>query len=509
MSTLVSLRHTSIVSALVLSACVGAFASLLFGSDAFRPVLAPLLVVSIALLLIIATAIAFAKERALSLLNPALALFAYLALLYVLRPAYVLALGIAGTATVGEVYLSANLGEATYTLLVLVAALGCFTVAFFFAPRQVVARYLAVPRRRAPQRGNLVLAVLLIGAAALGAETIASLASFPGGWQTALTVRNQFFGGRTILVWGMEGYKLGFLCWLALELLGRPTVSRRFILLAISLWLPAMLFDALSGSRAELLLRNVVPTAVIVLARTRERFPWVLSGALVVLVVSTFVAYRTVVRTPAYPGQADTPALAAIAANLSDLGGFLLSGDELAGFDFLLITRIEIPAYSAFRGAETVEVLLAAPIPRAWFPNKPERAAHELTARLRPSLFGRGVDPAFSGAADLYFTGGDGAVILGFGLLGLLSGALIGGATRAARVGADKAWPLLFGYLATAAMISVIRADLLELAFLPVRLGMLVAIYQLMSTRVDGQVFAAVQSSSARPTNNNLQRDPV
>ena len=471
----------ALLASLVLCVGVGASVALLLNGATPERIAAPVLIAYMAVLLAAASAISHARAPALGPLNPAFLLFGYLMLLYVARPLYTLLDGSVGTPPVGYTEVSSISMEYVATLALLAVGLSLF-VALFFAAPSLLDRVLTAPREPRRAVGRAILIVLLGLGTALALVTIRELAASPGGWQSALTVRNRFFEGRSALVWGMELYKFAFLAWLALTVRAHHRISPGHAISLIALWLPTVAFDLIGGSRAELLLRNIVPAAAILMTAVSPSRSIIGRYALVGLaVVVVFVGYRTVVREQVYASQGMTP-IEALTENFRDLGRFVFGGDEVAGFDLLVITRVEVPRYVSHRGAETLLVLAEAPIPRGWLDYKPERGGHALTSALRPTIYARGVNPAFSGAADLYYTGGDVAMVAGLGAIGFTAGLLLLPVTRRVRErSTQSAWPVAFGFTATAALISVIRADLLEAAFLPIRVGAITLLYMAMS----------------------------
>lgn len=472
-----------VVVGITVCGIAGLISAVALNGSAPERVVAPLLVTYIGALLVAASAVVLVRSRALGPLNPVLLFFGYLLILYVVRPAYALLTGFVGTPPIGFTEITSIPQEFTSTLAVLAIALSLLVAGFFAGPAILDPLVAPSSRRLRPVMAPLVIGTLLVVASVLAAFTIQELIAYPGGWQAALTVRNRFFEGRSGLVWGMEIYKFAFLAWLAVLVSDKSRLDRRNIVLFVLLWVPSIVFDFIGGSRAELLLRNVIPVAAVLLAASPPsksiltRFALVCAAAVLI-----FVGYRTLVRDQVYAGQGVTP-LEALGENFADLGTFIFAGDEVAGFDLLVITRVEVPRYVPYRGAETLLVLAEAPLPRGWLDDKPERGGHALTAALRPTVYARGVNPAFSGAADLYYTGGDLAFVFGFGLIGLVAGMTLRPVARLTTRSAQSAWPLAFGFTAAAAMISVVRADLLEAAFLPVRVGALTILFYTISRR--------------------------
>ncbi len=434
-------------------------------------------VAAMAVLLAWQASLAYAANgRALGIRSPSLLIFGFLALIYVARPAYVLATGVLGTTTIGIRDADAYALDILSTLIVLLLSVAGFALAYELAPVRLSARVLLVdqPRRLRSTAPVLLLLLLILGVGTAW-FVFKEMNSFPGGLQVALTVRNRFFAGRTYLTWMMDLYKLGLIGAVA-AWVGVHGLRFRTVLVILVLWSPTLAFDTLGGSRAELLLRNLLPLAAVLSAGARwtwrSALTWV---GLMVVLAALFVGYRTVVRDPAT--GTSRVLTTALFENLTGAFGFVLAGDEASAFDYLTVTRVNVPANIPFRGAETVRAVLLAPLPSAIIPDKPLRAGTVLTQKLEPLLYARGGNLAFSGASDLYYTAGDATVFFGFIGLGLIAGALLrGAATRGI-----APWALAVGFFGASAILSVIRADLFELPFVVVRVGLLVLLYRLVT----------------------------
>jgi hypothetical protein len=430
-------------------------------------------------ILITAMIIVVRQSPQLGFRNPSLVLFGFLLVIYALRPVYILVTGESGSHQLDRFRLADVASEFTETLGVVLLAVFCFTVAFFIAPTNLL-KGVFQSRRELNSSSWIRLGILgLLGTFA--AFTIfRDLSAASQGWQAALTVRGSFFEGRNYLVLTMNLYRAALLTWLAFSIIPGHQMPRRKVFFVLILWMGSILFDLLSGGRAELILRNFLPFAIIVsfsptVRRSSKTFA---IGALILMVV-LFVGYRTVVRdsvTSAEPSQ--DSAVSMVVGNILNLPEYVLGGDESAAFDSLMITRKEIPGTIGFRGGEqSWKMILMAPFPSVIAPDKPERTTTQLTRALRRDLFERNGNIAFSGAADFYYsfgnTLGSFAVVIGFAILGFASGAVIRSAVAAAESAANPCWPLVFGFVTAASVFSVFRADLFELPLSIIRVGML------------------------------------
>ncbi len=425
------------------------------------------------------------QHSSVGLRNPGLILFGYLFLVYVARPAFMLGSGSAGTSVIGFMQLSHVTTEFITALFITSVALLAFVFGYFIAPGNLFSSLLR-SKRYLRSDASARLAFLLLISSVAAFVVLNDLRAHPVSWQSALTSRNLFFEGRATLVWLLTLYKLGVFVWLAIKISEDQGLSIPTLMRGLLLWSPALGFDLLTGSREELILRNFLPVMVVLAGafslHRRSLKSSILPIAAIGLAIILFVGYRAVVRDSATLEGGSSPVAVAM-NNLTELPEFILGGgtSEASAFDHFMVTRMHVPANADYRGIETLEVMIKAPVPAGLLDSKPARGSAELTRRLRPQHFARGGNIAFSGAADLYFTAGDVAVIVGLMLIGLLSGATIRSAAAAAS-GENAAFALIFGIIAAAAFLSVLRADLYSLPFVPIRIGLLVVVFYLLTT---------------------------
>lgn len=427
--------------------------------------------------------------------NPALILVGFLMMLYVARPAYIILTGEAGTHQIGEMRFEIISRYFVSTLALSSIMLSAFAIGYAIAPISFLKTLLSEPRVPRPGARLWLVLLLTIGAAA-AAAVVADLAAYPGGWQAGLAVRASFFEGRNYLIIVMNLFRTTVLVW-TIVLVARPEQRRPWSLIIVTLlWIASIFIDSLSGGRAELILRNIFPWAMVVsllpTLRARSRS----SGLLLVSTsILLFVGYRSFVRDR-FSGDNLSP-FQRIVDNIRDFPRFILGGDESAAFDYLVALRMSVPSEIPYRGIDTIWSVLASSVPSALLADKPIRTGEYLTRALRPDLADRGGSIAFSGAGDLYYSFGLVAVPIGFFLFGWTAGALIKPALQAIRNGASPAWPVAFGFVAAAALLSILRAELAELTLVVIRIGMLIGCYCLLTMKAD----------AASTTDNSLRRE--
>ncbi len=410
------------------------------------------------------------------LTQPVLVVAGFLGLVYVARPVFIYLTDTFGSPMVGFDALNNHVEQVVAAFAILNTAILAYMVAFIVGPRST-RLYAMIHGRHLRPHHRLVLIAAFATSALAAVYALRQIVAFPGGWQAALTVRADLYAGQTIIVWALEAYRFVFLAWLAVTLKSGP-VRPGLILVVLTLWLPTMFFDALGGSRAELILRNLIPTvsavAVAVGSRARGR---VVVLALLPLAVLLFVGYRGIVRDPVAPSSVE-----------GDARGFayyLLAGDEAAAFDYFVLVREAVPSSIRGRGLHGAVAVGTALVPSALFPGKLPRASEELTSKLTPGLYSRGGNIAFSGASDLYYSFGDAAVVVGFAGLGVLSAVLLKGAyasSTPSEARRSAPWRCILGFTVAAALVSVFRADFHEFALLPLRVAGLIAALMLVST---------------------------
>jgi hypothetical protein len=305
------------------------------------------------------------------------------------------------------------------------------------------------------------------------------IVQYPGGWRTALTLRQDLYAGRTIVIYALGAFNIcWFLVFASSLILESIPPRQKQILLAT--WPLAAGLILLSGSRSELVTRNLLPLAILILARvpTREK-----KVAVIMLMLSGaalfFASYRAVVRD-----ERSTRKIIEASSSLAILNGplgYVLSGDEASAFDYLAAIRRQVPSPVPYRGTEALKGIVLAPIPSAMLSSKPVRGGEYATVSLRPDLHQRGGNLAISAFGDLYLIKGEGAIAIGAVLLGLTTSSLIGQA-RTYEVGSQHRYLDLYvaSYL-LACIVPIVRADLSEVGVGIVRISLLVALLRLSS----------------------------
>lgn len=415
------------------------------------------------------------------LLHPSGLIVVQLLLYYFARPAYQLWTGQGGSATLG--YFGVSAREPRYAFVLVLAAVATMVFALGAAfgaklsPRNTIRSLSERVRPDGVRWIGLIVAFTVSSAA--GWQVLRSLLRFRVDLTSSLTLRHLALEGSSSLVLLMSLYKWAFLFYLAIWLQG-PRSGRLHPLIVGGLWAPTALFDLISGSRAELMLKNVLIVASIFAfasvatranagrrpyASRRSRTRRILAlGLLATIGLTIFLGVRVLIRGA---GDYDSP-LSAVKA----VPALFLAGSEANALDVLYLVVGRIDGGLEYRGWETAGVITSAPLPGQLLAQKLERAGHILTPELRPALYRRGGNIAVSGLADLYFTGGTAVALAGFFVIGLLCGLTLQmnqfASGRSSLLVLVVVWALGNGYF------SALRSDLAALGSLPVRVGVVV-----------------------------------
>lgn len=444
-----------------------------------------LFVIGIGVLLALLCLSCYYEHPQVGILNPSFVVIGYAFLLYVGRPIYVLTSGDLGSTQIGRFDLTNFSSETNAMTAVMFLAFFGWAAAYRGAPTSFLQSILASDRE-VKKNATMYLTSLALVATACGYIVFRDLTEASGGWQAALTDRRALFEGKVTLIWLMNLYRYGVLIWLGLLCIGKISRTRFSVYLALGYWLFALVLDFMTGSRAEIVLRNLLPTAVILLIAQRQRGmrksqigAYISTGLILVFV---FVGYRTFVRDAHI--NPDQHSGSALLRNIRELPTYVLQGDEASAYDYLIVTYSEVPLRMPHRGGESLVALVEAVFPSQLISDKLERSSHLLTRGLRWDYSLRGGNIAFSGAADLYYSFGVPAIILGYALIGFFGGWIIRSCVRASCSASNPAWPLLVGFSMASAFISVMRADLYEFPLVFVRLGLLIGAYLLLTRPV-------------------------
>jgi hypothetical protein len=414
-------------------------------------------------------------------LHPATFLILQLAALYLIRPISVAERGEGGARSIG--YFQTAWDDPNLTGTVGLVAIACIIFVALAMGGQVLGQSMVTKlvRRTAfvSRPGRLLIVPFLVSAVS-AILVVRTLSEFRGGIFSALTLRQQAFEGLNVLVWTLGTYKWSLFAWIAASI-HSPT-RKLSLRQGLLLWLATVPFDLLTGSRAELVLRNLlVAGGLLILSIPSGSHPYrewshgrgrravtvlvtVLIGAL------AFSGLRLAVRE-----ERTFPTAGELVRSTAGLPSSIFTENEGNAFDILYRVREAVPADTPHRGNESLKMIASAPLPRTLVPEKPERSGHVLTRELWPSLFSRGGNVAISGLADGYFSFGILGVLMVAGLLGLLSGVFaVGLLSKHAIRASDPSFPVMFVLAMAFAMglFSVIRSDLAALGVFPVRIAL-------------------------------------
>ncbi|WP_409048152.1 hypothetical protein AB2L57_04190 [Microbacterium sp. HA-8] len=436
----------------------------------------------------------------LGLFNPSVLLFGYLGLVYVGRPLYIMGSGELGTHQMGRYEIGFGYSGMITTSLIVLIALATFSILYSTAPTLGMSRVYCRLLRGRRTYGLRLLVLFFISFAGAAYVVLKSMQDF-GDLRIALSLRADLYAGEQYLIFVLQAYKFGFLFWLADRLSAKVRSPRKLALMAVILWLPAFGFDFLTGSRADLIYRNLLPVAAILCTSAALRRPLLRYALVPVLVaVIAFVGIRVGVRDAAAAEATGTVSQSDFWDTIVSLPEFVLSGDEAAVFDAFSIILMQNTSALPPRGMEGVAAFLLAPVPSGLLDEKPVRSTTYFTEIVRPSLAASGGNIAISSLGDLYLVGGAAVAVVGYGAVGFIAGLLVRGVSVAAtRIGARKQLVVL-GFAAVAGLMSVIRADTTELALLPLRLGLpiLVILFLALDIRPSSRRATSVSRSRWR-----------
>ena len=412
----------------------------------------------------------------LGVFNPSVLLFGYLLLVYVGRPLYILGAAEYGTQQLGRHTPSGGYAELISTSLVVLVAITLFTVGYWLIPGVRLGNYynrLLSRRRRYGFRLFFLFAVSGVAALYVLEQALASF----GDIRVALSQRATLFAGEQYLIFALQAYKFGYLFWLADLLSSGRRVKGSTFLWAIVLWLPTFGFDFLTGSRADLIYRNLLPVAAVLcvaIAIKPPRLRYALVPMLIAVVA--FVGIRVNVRDAAAIESGAEISQSSVIDTLTELPNFVLSGDEAAVYDAFVIIRQQSQQVLPPRGVEGALAILLAPVPSGILSEKPIRSTTYFTELVRPDLAAKGGNVAISSLGDLYIIGGLEFSVLGYLAIGFLAGGVVRASAYAALRPVARKQVVVLGFAAVAGMMSVIRADLTELSLLVLRIGLPIAV---------------------------------
>jgi oligosaccharide repeat unit polymerase len=337
--------------------------------------------VVITAVLVVSVAASLANER--DLLSPMVVLSGVFFLLYVVRPAYVVASGRYGpTRAIDDRSVDASvLASATHALWLV--ALGVTCVGAGYALHVLVnARGNAAQHEDRSGRSDAVTDVLLthqervlvatFAAVALSGYAYWRLVQGAGGFSqylSALSLRGAFFFGHAYVVAVALPLKIIVLI-LATAFFREPVVHRWRLLTGVALVAIVALGDFLTGGRAGLLLGTLLPL-VILFHYLRRPVSARALAVIALLALLIFVSARVVTRDAIYAGgnQSRTSILI---SSLKHLPTTTVGGREVIEFDSLLVlVRAEETGHPALLWGRTYLPIISFPVPRRLWPAKP------------------------------------------------------------------------------------------------------------------------------------------
>lgn len=402
-------------------------------------------------------------------LSPLPVLSAILFVLYVLRPAYILASGRIGpTRRIDDELLTGPLYAAMQGASGLVLlALGCLALGHasyhFVDPggrgafRATTARISALDRRGVV--GGAAVVVLAVAAALelWGYGTLIAEADGVQAYISSLSERSSVFYGRGYLAQVGLPLKAVALTLLAAFLLRPPRrVAMRLVLGgAFAL---VMAGDFLTGGRAALLIGTLVPMVLLfhyLRAPLRARtLLWVLATALVF-----FVGARVATRDSTYEESAGGSLVSMTVGQLQTLPETTLGGRDATPYDALaMVVRARATGLEWQYGATYIPIFTF-PVPRLVWAGKPVGGGNTwFTRELYPAYYsqssGAGTEASLSMLGESYANFGPGGVVATFFALGFALAAVY---RRV--VAAHAMWPVLWWAVTLPYVITLIRGD--------------------------------------------------
>ncbi|MDA0182370.1 oligosaccharide repeat unit polymerase [Solirubrobacter phytolaccae] len=402
-------------------------------------------------------------------LSPLPVLSLILFVLYVARPAYILASGRIGpTRRLDDELLSGPLYAAMQGACGLaLLALGCLALGHasyhFVDPvgrgafRATTARISALDRRRVA--GGAALVVLAVTAALelWGYGTLIAEAGGVAAYVESLSARSSVFFGRGYLAQVGLPLKAVALALLAAFLL-RPPRGLAWGAVLGGAFVLVMVGDFLTGGRAALLIGTLVPMVLLfhyLRAPLRLRtLAWVVAAALVF-----FVGARVATRDSTYEEAVGGSVVSQTVAQLKTLPETTLGGRDATPFDSLAMVVRARATGLEWQYGSTYLPILTFPVPRFVWADKPAGGGNTwFTRELYPAYYyqsdGAGTEASLSMLGESYANFGPGGVAIAFFVLGFFLAAVY-----RRMVAAASAWPVLWWAVTLPYVITLIRGD--------------------------------------------------
>jgi hypothetical protein len=402
-------------------------------------------------------------------LSPLPVLSAILCVLYVARPAYILASGRIGpTRRLDDELLSGPLYAAMQGACGLVLlALGCLLLGHasyhFVDPvgrgafRATTARISALDQRKVA--GGAAMAAVAVTAALelWGYGTLIAEAGGVSAYVSSLSERSSVFFGRGYLAQVGLPLKAVALALLAAFLLRPPRGLAWGAILAGSLAL-VMVGDFLTGGRAALLIGTLVPMVLLfhyLRAPLRLRtLAWVLAAALIF-----FVAARVATRDSTYEEAVGGSVVSQPVAQLRTVPETTPGGRDATPYDSLAMVVRARSTGLEWQYGQTYLPIFTFPVPRFVWADKPVGGGNTwFTRELYPAYYyqsdGAGTEASLSMLGESYANFGPGGVVVAFFALGFFLAAVYRRVTASVTV-----WPVLWWAVTLPYVITLIRGD--------------------------------------------------
>jgi hypothetical protein len=252
-------------------------------------------------------------------------------------------------------------------------AFGLFSIGFMAPTRALT--FSATQRRTKPI--SLFL-LLLTGTISVGSMIIAYWEVDLSNLTSAAGNRFELFAERGYLLVLSTLFKICFFLWLAFSS-KRPKIISLLGLASI-----AILIDSLTGSRGKVVFENILP--LIYLLHHKKFIRVNLSKALTILMLGVLfsIAYRAATRDILMESNRDASASVIIANAMADTFTSLYEGPEAPFFD---TTALLIDSNEPLLFGASLAAVLAYPIPRSMFEEKPRGGSATLTEQYFPDYY--------------------------------------------------------------------------------------------------------------------------
>lgn len=308
------------------------------------------------------------------------------------------------------------------------------------------------------QRMSLVMAVISLALAVLFSWLI-SVSGGLGLYLQSVAGRQSFFYGRYFIYVLIDLFPEVSCFYLACQIERRnryPFIFLPVLLIAISS--ANILVSVLAGNRSTFLIGFAIPMLAYWHYRVKpiKLVQAVLAVVLVLFVsifyISTFRGGNIAERLTLETVQQN------IGASINNISSLIFGGPDLVQLDTLMVTMQEIPVNHPYFAGESIKAILAFPVPRALYPDKPVRGNWLFTDAIFPSWRVNLSGFTVSYLGDWYMNFGIAGAVAGTILLGFVLRALL------VRISPKASWAnAVFYGLVLSNTLTIFRSDTFSL----------------------------------------------